>query len=371
MNHYNPHMYGVFFNGGYQQFDGHQYSNISSSSFPLTVASPPASVSAEDGTARKSTRPPRTLTNITTTNAATTASLSSSSQSRGKQKDKNDSKPAVPLQRHQEPAYRFSPYAFSHSSLSVSSPSSLESQPQHNLTWNRNPNDFNLLVVPPSSDDAESKTATMAINLRHPSEHDQPQTGIPYSYSYPVIAGHAEAHSYTTTVANRMGMTGPLSLSKARNPAAHSDGIGSYLLRKMGWAGPGVGIGARGNSECEPLASQLELKLNKRGLGLDAPAAAAAGGQGQAGGAASSVSSANSTSRKVDVKLSVAQLNELCMENRWRFPVYDLVHESGPPHSKVFKYTARLNGQQYSGEGMGTKKMAKASAAQACLQMLT
>lgn len=121
----------------------------------------------------------------------------------------------------------------------------------------------------------------------------------------------------------------------------------------MGWQ-PGAGIGARRHGNQEPLASQLDLKLDKKGLGLGAPADA----------------TSSAASSAVDIKLPVAYLNDICLEQSWRFPTYELIHESGPAHAKEFRYKIQLNGQEFCGEPSSTKKLAKGSAARICLQEL-
>ena len=131
----------------------------------------------------------------------------------------------------------------------------------------------------------------------------------------------------------------------------------------MGWQ-PGAGIGVRQHGEQEPLASQLDLKLDKKGLGLGAPTFSVE---------PTKSTTPNSTPHLgsvANIKLPVAQLNDMCLEQSWRFPSYTLIHESGPAHAKEFKYRIELNGQEYEGDLGSTKKLAKANAARKCLQQL-
>ena len=60
---------------------------------------------------------------------------------------------------------------------------------------------------------------------------------------------------------------------------------------------------------------------------------------------------------------------ELCRARKWHDPVYEVVDESGPSHQKNFLIKVVLNGISYQpSESSANKKLAKATAAFACLQ---
>lgn len=195
-----------------------------------------------------------------------------------------------------------------------------------------------ILVVNTKTD--STSLYTNVINIRKPTP-----TEASSDYS---ASPHVYISQYESTVSNRLGLSGPDSLYSTHNQAAHSAGIGKYLLQKMGWS-PGSGIGPNPQADSEPLAAKLEYKADKKGLGTTT----------EGGGGLS------------DVHLPVGYLNEMCLMKGWKFPNYELVDESGPPHAKSFLFKVTLNGVEYSANDPATtKKAAKANAARVVLRAL-
>jgi hypothetical protein len=149
MNNYNP--YAVYSNGGFQQFDGYCYSNITSSAAEGVPSQEPLQQLGEF----PSVRPYRTLTTISTDSSFSVPSKNKTSKNARDQDQVIFKAP----KKSQEPAYRFSPYAFD------GSPQLSEEPLSTPKNWSHNPADFNLLVVPSSN---AAKNSTVAINLRRP-----------------------------------------------------------------------------------------------------------------------------------------------------------------------------------------------------------
>ncbi|XP_055357796.1 uncharacterized protein LOC129602711 [Paramacrobiotus metropolitanus] len=220
----------------------------------------------------------------------------------------------------QPPAYRFLPYG-------------------KNEEWKLAPNRDILVVDPKTS----SAAPVNVINLRKPCAS--------VSMDYTAVSPPSQTQApqkYESTVSNRLKLSGPDSLSRSHNSAAHSQGIGKYLLQKMGWS-EGKPLGHPSNassSDPEPLAAKLGLKLNKKGLGVP---------DGYDG---------------IPEK-TCAFLNDKCRELGWKLPQYVLVSEDGPPHQKSFLFKIILNGVEHSANVPGSsKKIAKANVAKVCINAL-
>ena len=70
----------------------------------------------------------------------------------------------------------------------------------------------------------------------------------------------------------------------------------------------------------------------------------------------------------------ISQLQELCQENAWPMPIYNLVKEDGPPHMKRFLFEVKVNYTTYKtleiGQERRKKQDAKAEAARYALKRL-
>ncbi|KAJ8678684.1 hypothetical protein QAD02_014471 [Eretmocerus hayati] len=140
-----------------------------------------------------------------------------------------------------------------------------------------------------------------------------------------------------------------------------SGGMGMALLQKMGWK-PGEGLGKNKEGALEPL--KLEVKLDKRGLVSDQDIGATRLGK-------VSKSQAVPKVKNLEGKHPVSFLGEYCSKYKLEAPVYELCSECGPDHKKNFLFKVRVNGVEYQPTvGSPNKKLAKAEAAQVCLQSI-
>eukprot|EP00117_Sycon_ciliatum_P050179 scpid70903/ scgid35453/ Protein SON; Negative regulatory element-binding protein len=173
------------------------------------------------------------------------------------------------------------------------------------------------------------------------------------------------------------------------------EGFGAKMLRKQGWS-LGQPLGKMGDGYVEPV--QVVLKTDRKGLashgegpgrksssmsvlpnmvngrGMSVKSAAAAGGSagrssaGTGGGAVTSLTLASMTGQG---KHPVSVLMEHCSRKRIPAPDYSLCLDSGPQHSKCFKFAVTIQGVQYTSPApLNNKKHAKAAAALAAVQAL-
>lgn len=141
-------------------------------------------------------------------------------------------------------------------------------------------------------------------------------------------------------------------------------GMGMHLLQKMGWK-PGEGLGREKNGSLQPLL--LDVKLDKRGL----VAQEDAGGRKQQPGKKRAAINQQQAQQNLEEKHPVCLLNELTSKRKWTPPLYTLVNEKGPSHSKMFLFAVQVNGQSFTPDrASNTKKEAKMVAAKHCLQQI-
>ncbi|XP_016839364.1 protein SON [Nasonia vitripennis] len=139
-----------------------------------------------------------------------------------------------------------------------------------------------------------------------------------------------------------------------------SGGMGMALLQKMGWR-PGEGLGKNKEGTLVPL--QLEVKLDKRGLVSNEDVGAAKLGK--------IPKSAVPAVKTLEGKHPVSLLGEYCSKRKFGAPVYELCFECGPDHKKNFLFKVKVNGVEYKpAVASPNKKLAKAEAAQVCLQSI-
>uniref|UniRef100_A0A182IS69 G-patch domain-containing protein n=1 Tax=Anopheles atroparvus TaxID=41427 RepID=A0A182IS69_ANOAO len=158
-----------------------------------------------------------------------------------------------------------------------------------------------------------------------------------------------------------------------KQSAPVTGGMGMHLLQKMGWQ-PGEGLGKEKNGSLQPLL--LDVKLDKRGLGegQDKPRPHQFPGQQlftRRDNRPRPPAPFMNVQVNTDGKHPVSILGEYATKHRWNAPRYELVHESGPGHSKNFIFKVLVNGLEYQPAiSNNTKKEAKATAAKFCLQQL-
>lgn len=141
-------------------------------------------------------------------------------------------------------------------------------------------------------------------------------------------------------------------------------GMGMQLLKKMGWK-PGEGLGREKSGSLQPLL--LDVKLDKRGLVSEEDNAHK---RQQITKKRRNVSMAEAQ-QSLQEKHPVSLLNELTSKRKWTPPLYKLVSEGGPSHSKMFMFSVSINGQSFvPDKGSNTKKDAKVIAARHCLQQI-
>lgn len=137
-------------------------------------------------------------------------------------------------------------------------------------------------------------------------------------------------------------------------------GMGMHLLQKMGWK-PGEGLGREKNGSLQPLL--LHVKLDKRGLVAQEDLRPTRPRRGGGGGGAPQLPP------NPQGKHPVCLLNEITTKYKWTPPLYTLVHENGPSHSRMFLFSVQVNKKTYTPTKLcNTKKEAKFHAAKLCLQ---
>ncbi|KAM7360904.1 son RNA binding protein isoform 2-T2 [Cochliomyia hominivorax] len=145
-------------------------------------------------------------------------------------------------------------------------------------------------------------------------------------------------------------------------------GMGMHLLQKMGWK-PGEGLGREKNGSLQPLL--LDVKLDKRGLVARDDSLRKAMLPKRRGVGGLVVQSPQIVQQNLEEKHPVCLLNELTSKRKWTPPLYTLVHENGPSHSKMFLFSVQVNGQTFTPDkACNTKKEAKMIAARHCLQQI-
>ena len=154
-------------------------------------------------------------------------------------------------------------------------------------------------------------------------------------------------------------------------------GIGMALLERMGWK-RGTGLGKNNEGSVEPL--MLDVKTDRKGLKAVEETKGgnrmsrfgmAGGGKGGRGGPPGGASSATKLPKDLSGKHPVSALVEFCNRRKWGSPEFELVHESGPDHKKNFLFKVLVNKTYYQPSvASNNKKLAKASAAAACLMEL-
>uniref|UniRef100_A0A1I8PF24 G-patch domain-containing protein n=1 Tax=Stomoxys calcitrans TaxID=35570 RepID=A0A1I8PF24_STOCA len=149
-------------------------------------------------------------------------------------------------------------------------------------------------------------------------------------------------------------------------------GMGMHLLQKMGWK-PGEGLGREKNGSLQPLL--LDVKLDKRGLvaqeDLRPVKPRRGGGSGGGGGGGGGGGAPPPIPPNPQDKHPVCLLNEITTKYKWTPPLYTLVHENGPSHSRMFLFSVQVNNETYTPAKLcNTKKEAKFQAAKLCLQQM-
>ncbi|XP_073834393.1 son RNA binding protein [Musca autumnalis] len=143
-------------------------------------------------------------------------------------------------------------------------------------------------------------------------------------------------------------------------------GMGMHLLQKMGWK-PGEGLGREKNGSLQPLL--LDVKLDKRGLVAQEdirPHKSKRGGGGGRGGNGGPI---QQPIENLQNKHPVCLLNEITTKYKWTPPLYTVVQENGPSHSRMFLFSVQVNDRTFTPSKLcNTKKEAKFQAAKLCLQ---
>ncbi|XP_011184991.2 protein Son isoform X1 [Zeugodacus cucurbitae] len=144
-----------------------------------------------------------------------------------------------------------------------------------------------------------------------------------------------------------------------------SGGMGMQLLQKMGWK-PGEGLGRDKTGSLQPLL--LDVKLDKHGL------VARDDNNGYKQKPCKKQRPQNNIQQQQQELLEkhpVCLLNELTSKRKWTPPLYTLVNEAGPSHSRMFLFSVSINGHTYTPtQGSNTKKEAKLISARHCLQQM-
>ncbi|XP_067615217.1 protein Son [Eurosta solidaginis] len=145
-----------------------------------------------------------------------------------------------------------------------------------------------------------------------------------------------------------------------------SGGMGMQLLQKMGWK-PGEGLGRDKTGSIQPLL--LDVKLDKHGL--VARDDNLYNGYKQNKNKKPRPQNIAQQQQAITEKHPVCLLNELTSKRKWTPPLYTLMNEAGPSHSRMFLFSVSINGQTYTPtQGSNTKKEAKVIAARYCLQQM-
>ncbi|XP_037083587.1 protein SON-like [Pollicipes pollicipes] len=135
-------------------------------------------------------------------------------------------------------------------------------------------------------------------------------------------------------------------------------GMGEMLLKKMGWE-PGQGLGKNKDGSLTPLL--LDVKMDKKGLVSE----------DERPGSRRQPQVTLTNVKDLTGKHPISALMELCTKRRWGPPNFELSFDSGPSHQKHFLYKVTVNDVTYQPSADSpNKKLAKASAAAACLQAL-
>ncbi|XP_053956176.1 protein Son [Anastrepha ludens] len=143
-----------------------------------------------------------------------------------------------------------------------------------------------------------------------------------------------------------------------------SGGMGMQLLQKMGWK-PGEGLGRDKTGSLQPLL--LDVKLDKHGLVAREDNTAYKQKLCKKQRPQNDVQQQQALLEKHPVCL----LNELTSKRKWTPPLYTLVNEAGPSHSRMFLFSVSINGHTYTpSQGSNTKKEAKLISARHCLQQM-
>lgn len=141
-------------------------------------------------------------------------------------------------------------------------------------------------------------------------------------------------------------------------------GMGMHLLQKMGWK-PGEGLGREKNGSLQPLL--LDVKLDKRGLVAQEDCHRKSMVVKKKG--SGSIQNSHMAQQNIEAKHPVCLLNELTSKRKWTPPLYTLINENGPSHSKMFLFSVQVNGQTFTpNRSCNTKKEAKMMAAKHCLE---
>jgi len=150
----------------------------------------------------------------------------------------------------------------------------------------------------------------------------------------------------------------PLTQNQLLNAQPVQGGMGELLLKKMGWQ-PGTGLGKNQDGTINPL--MLEVKNDKKGLVSEDEKP---GNRRQAQVTMSNI-------KDLSGKHPISSVMELCTKRHWGQPGFELAVDQGPSHHKTFLYKVTVNGVTYQPSlASPNKKLAKASAAAACLQAL-
>ncbi len=112
-----------------------------------------------------------------------------------------------------------------------------------------------------------------------------------------------------------------------KTAAPITDGIGMYLLIKMGW-NPGQGLGKNNEGVVDPI--MLDIKMDKKGLVAEQEEVRNLPLQ------------LVSVPKQTTGKNPVSIIHELCAKKKWGTPVYEQVFEQGPDHRNNFMFKVSL-----------------------------
>lgn len=119
----------------------------------------------------------------------------------------------------------------------------------------------------------------------------------------------------------------------------------------------------------------LDVKLDKKGLVAQEDhgnyVRRPVGGGGGGGVVKKRNTPSTAPLEGIGEKHPVCLLNELTSKRKWTPPLYSVVTEHGPSHSRMFLFSVQVNGQTFTPEkASNNKKEAKLLAAKQCLQQI-
>lgn len=165
----------------------------------------------------------------------------------------------------------------------------------------------------------------------------------------------------SSSIRDELDSRGPGSVRATKNTLknikAIEGGLGKYLLMKMGWV-EGTGLGKNRQGSLDPVFPSV--KLNTRGLIAEGEIVRDL-----------ALQIANQTGQPDSHCYPIATLLTYCQKQKYPPPQFELMHESGPPHKKLFSMRVLVNGIYYHPTSKSSnKKMAKHLAAAVALQAI-